>query len=31
MIIGNAVSQGNYRRSDLYNPTFTTEFREAEK
>ena len=31
MIIGNAVSQGNYRRSDLYNPAFTTEFREAEK
>ena len=30
MIIGNAVSQGNYRRSDLYNPAFTTEFREAE-
>ena len=31
MIIGNADSQGNYRRSDLYNPAFTTEFREAEK
>ena len=31
MIIGNAVSQGNYRRSDLYNPAFTTEFREAEQ
>jgi len=22
MIIGNAVSQGNYRRSDLYNPAY---------
>lgn len=31
MIIGNSVSQGNYRRSDLYNPAFTTEFREAEQ
>ncbi|MCI5648847.1 MAG: precorrin-4 C(11)-methyltransferase [Fusicatenibacter sp.] len=31
MIIGNAVAQGNYRRSDLYNPSFSTEFREAVK
>ncbi len=29
MIIGNAVSQSNYDRSELYNPAFTTEFREA--
>lgn len=30
MIIGNAVTQGNYRRSDLYHPTFSTEYRQAE-
>ncbi len=29
IIIGDVVSHGNYRRSDLYNPAFTTEFREA--
>ena len=31
MIIGNAVTQGNYRRSDLYHPAFSTEYRKAEK
>ena len=30
MIIGNAVTQGNYRRSDLYHPAFSTEYRQAE-
>ena len=30
MIIGNAVTQGNYRRSDLYHPAFSTEYRKAE-
>lgn len=29
MIIGDVVSHTNYRRSDLYHPAFTTEFREA--
>lgn len=29
MIIGDAVTHGNYRRSDLYNPDFETEFRSA--
>lgn len=29
MIIGDTVAQGNYRRSDLYNPNFATEFRPA--
>lgn len=29
MIIGDVVSHSSYRRSDLYNPAFTTEFREA--
>ncbi|MBS5335555.1 MAG: precorrin-4 C(11)-methyltransferase [Clostridiales bacterium] len=29
MIIGDAVTHGNYRRSDLYNPDFETEFRPA--
>lgn len=31
MIIGDVVSHGHYQRSELYNPTFTTEFREASK
>lgn len=31
MIIGNAVTQGNYRRSDLYHPAFSTEYRKAEE
>lgn len=31
MIIGDVVSHTNYRRSDLYNPNFTTEFREAKQ
>lgn len=31
MIIGNAVKASNYERSKLYDPTFTTEFREATK
>ena len=31
MIIGDAVEHSNYRRSDLYNPNFTTEFREAKQ
>ena len=29
MIIGDAVAASNYERSKLYDPTFTTEFREA--
>ena len=29
MIVGDAVAHTNYRRSDLYNPNFTTEFRQA--
>ena len=29
MLIGDAVLHTDYRRSDLYNPGFTTEFREA--
>ncbi len=29
MIIGDVVSHSHYRRSDLYNPVFATEFREA--
>ena len=29
MIVGDAVMHTNYRRSDLYNPNFTTEFRQA--
>lgn len=29
MIIGDAVTHTNYDRSELYNPAFTTEFREA--
>ncbi len=29
IIVGDAVSQSGYRRSDLYNPNFTTEFRKA--
>ena len=29
IIVGDAVSQSGYRRSDLYNPNFTTEFRQA--
>lgn len=29
MIIGDVVTHSDYQRSELYNPTFTTEFREA--
>lgn len=29
MIIGDVVAHGDYERSELYNPSFTTEFREA--
>ena len=29
MIVGDVVAHTNYRRSDLYNPNFTTEFRQA--
>ena len=29
IIVGDVVSHGSYRRSDLYNPAFTTEFREG--
>lgn len=31
MIIGDVVTHSSYRRSDLYNPSFATEFREASK
>lgn len=31
LIIGDVVSHTSYRRSDLYNPNFTTEFREAKQ
>ena len=31
MLIGDAVTHTNYNRSELYNPAFTTEFREATK
>lgn len=31
MIIGDAVTHTHYRRSDLYDPSFTTEFREAKQ
>lgn len=31
MIIGDVVSHSHYNRSELYNPAFTTEFREAVK
>lgn len=31
MIIGDVVSHSHYNRSELYNPAFTTEFREASK
>ena len=31
MIIGDAVTHSHYNRSELYNPAFTTEFREAVK
>ena len=31
MLIGDAVLHTDYRRSDLYNPGFTTEFREAKQ
>ena len=31
MIIGDVVAHSHYDRSELYNPTFTTEFREATK
>ena len=31
MIIGDVVTHHEYDRSELYNPTFTTEFREASK
>ncbi len=29
IIVGDVVSHGSYRRSDLYNPAFTTEFRQG--
>ena len=29
MIIGDVVAHSHYNRSELYNPVFTTEFREA--
>ena len=29
MIIGDVVKHSHYNRSELYNPAFTTEFREA--
>lgn len=31
IIVGDVVSHSHYRRSDLYHPAFTTEFREATK
>ncbi|NCC43658.1 MAG: cobalt-precorrin-4 C(11)-methyltransferase, partial [Clostridia bacterium] len=31
MIIGDVVAHGHYNRSELYNPAFATEFREASK
>ena len=31
MIIGDVVAHSHYDRSELYNPAFTTEFREATK
>lgn len=31
MIIGDVVTHSRYQRSELYNPAFTTEFREASK
>ncbi|MDO4344283.1 MAG: precorrin-4 C(11)-methyltransferase [Eubacteriales bacterium] len=31
MIIGDVVSQSGYKRSELYHPAFSTEFREASK
>ena len=31
MIIGDAVTHSHYERSELYNPAFTTEFRQATK
>ena len=31
MIIGDAVTHSHYERSELYNPSFTTEFRQATK
>lgn len=31
MIVGDVVSHSGYRRSDLYNPAFSTGFREAEE
>lgn len=31
MIIGDVVTHSHYQRSELYNPAFTTEFREASK
>lgn len=31
MIIGDVVTHSSYDRSELYNPSFTTEFREAKK
>lgn len=31
IVVGDVVSQGNYERSKLYDPHFTTEFREASK
>ena len=31
MIIGDVVTHSHYNRSELYNPAFTTDFREASK
>ena len=31
IIVGDVVAHNDYRRSDLYNPYFTTEYREAKK
>ncbi|MCD8045348.1 MAG: precorrin-4 C(11)-methyltransferase [Clostridiales bacterium] len=31
IIVGNAVAHSGYRRSDLYNPSFETEFRRADR
>lgn len=31
MIIGDVVTHSHYQRSELYNPAFTTEFREAKR
>ena len=31
MLVGDSIAQGNYDRSKLYDPGFTTEFRQATK